>query len=117
MLLIMDDCASSSSFMRSPLMEELFRHPRHYAITTWRPLTEAELAAIKARRQRADRATFFRAQLWQRVPVKDVLNIVACFYNDAFDAKERSCTVVPPLAERLCIYRTLVDFQARMLGR
>jgi hypothetical protein len=84
-------------------------------------------AVFEAQRQHRERATFLCAQLWQRMPVRDLLNIIACFYSDAFGwrsathrrfdnppvgtlAQTLRCDVWPARAERMHIYASLVAF-------
>lgn len=109
-MLIMDDCEASVT-LQNPAFLRLFMHGRNYN-DIWYPdsrLWQIDPAVIKARREKHERATFLRAQLWQCLPVRDVLNIVACFYSSAFDSKSKRCIVLPPLAERIRMYQVMLD--------
>jgi hypothetical protein len=111
MLVIMDDCASSmNSWVQNPDLRDLFMYERNYNIMDpyqWERVYNFSKAR-QARQECRERAIFFRSQLWQRIPVKDVLNIVACFYSSGFDTKTKCCVVIPPQAERMLVYQVLL---------
>ena len=113
-IVIYDDCdgGSSSSTRRSGAREymRLFADMAHDVSVRRRPYPcqmADQMAVTCDDDARYERATFMCGQLWKRLPVPELLDIVASFYSSAFGEHAPPCVILPDVTERMRVYAFL----------